>query len=127
MNKTYIPAILVLLLVFVLHILGSEYGFYNNIWWYDIMMHILGGIGIGLSVFWFLKTVSKKSTNKTIFIYVVIFTFIAGLLWEGIEAYYDIASAPVGSGAYYFDTVKDLIDDTIGAFISLFFLNKIKK
>lgn len=127
MNKTYIPAILVLILVYVLHVSGSIFGFYNDIWWYDIMMHMLGGIGIALSAYWFLKTISKNEIDKNIGIKVIVLTIVAGLLWEGIEAYYDIASAPIGSGAYYFDTVKDLIDDTIGGFIALFFINKIKK
>lgn len=127
MNKTFIPAILVLVLLYTLHISGSVYGFYNNIWWYDVMMHILGGIGIGLSVFWFLKSIKKNSSNKNIFINVIVFTFIAGLLWEGMEAYYGIASAPFGTYDYYFDTIKDLIDDTVGALLVVYILNKIKK
>lgn len=127
MNKTYIPAILVLILVYVLHISGSIFGFYNDIWWYDIMMHMLGGIGIALSAYWFLKTISKNKIDKNIGIKIIVLTIVAGLLWEGIEAYYDIASAPFGSRAYYLDTFKDLIDDTIGGFIALFFINKIKK
>lgn len=127
MNKTFIPAILVLIAVFFLHVSGSNYGFYNSIWWYDVMMHILGGVGIALSVYWFLRTINKDKIDKNIFIKVIIYTILAGLLWEGIEAYYDIASAPIGSRPYFIDTIKDLIDDTIGGLIVMFFINKIKK
>jgi hypothetical protein len=91
------------------------------------MMHILGGIGIALSLFWFFKTLNKGVADKDIYTKVVIFTVVAGLIWEGIETYYNIAGAPVGTIAYYVDTIKDLIDDTLGSFIALFLLKIFKK
>ncbi len=127
MNKIFLPAILVLLLVYVLHIIGFTYAFYTTTWWYDVMMHILGGIGISLSVFWFFKTLNKNVLDKDIYVKVIIFTILAGLLWEGIETFYGIAGAPVGTIAYYVDTIKDIIDDTLGAFITLFLIKLFKK
>lgn len=127
MNKIFFPAILVLILVYILHIIGFTYAFYTTVWWYDVMMHILGGIGIALSLFWFFKTLNKDIEDRGIYFRVVIFTVVAGLMWEGIETYYRIAGAPVGTIAYYVDTIKDLIDDTLGAFIALFLLKIFKK
>ncbi|MDP3962723.1 MAG: hypothetical protein Q8Q03_02575 [bacterium] len=122
MNKIYIPALLLVILLAVAHFIASKYSLYVRYPGYDIGMHILGGIGIALSVYATLFTFSK--IQRPSFWTVIILVFIAGFFWEAFEAYYDIAGAPVGTRAYYFDAVKDLFNDTLGAVIACFFLRK---
>lgn len=122
MNKIYIPALLLVILLAVAHFIASKYSLYVRYPGYDIGMHILGGIGIALSVYATLFTFFK--IQRPSFWAVIILVFIAGFLWEAFEAYYDIAGAPVGTRAYYFDAVKDLFNDTLGAVIACFFLRK---
>jgi len=44
------------------------------------------------------------------------------------EGYYDIAGAPLWTGAYFVDTIKDLIDDMIGgAIVAWVLFRKIKQ
>jgi len=109
--KIYISAIAVLLITLVAHLSGMN-GLYMSVPTYDIFMHMLGGAGIGLAISAVIQSnfdhISKKRTK------VVIGVLIAGLLWELFEMYFNIAGAPVGTKAYYLDSIKDLIDDAIG-------------
>ena len=90
MNKTYIPAILVLIFVLIFHILGMNMYWYLEYSWYDIMMHIVTGAGIALSTLWFVETIKKGEAKKRLWI-IIIATLIAGVLWEALEAKYGIA------------------------------------
>ena len=122
MNKTYIPTLAVLVLLAMLHYFATEYYLYVRYPGFDILMHILGGIGLSLAVYWVLSTFFKDYTITLP--KVIILTILAGFAWETLEAYYDIAGAPIGTHAYYLDSAKDLINDTVGACISCFFLRK---
>jgi VanZ family protein len=55
-----------------------------------------------------------------------------GLAWEVFESVYGIAGAEVGTFDYYVDSIKDLINDSVGAIIgiviaSFFYKNTHKK
>ncbi len=115
--KLYIYALVVLVVVLIAHLLGIG-GLYFQYPFYDIFMHILGGIGIGLFITAFVKSnfstyVSALHIRRNI----VIGVLLVGIVWELFEMYYNIAGAPIGTKAYYIDTVKDLIDDMIGGAI----------
>src|SRR5688572_29626513 len=43
-----------LALILILDLFALEYYLYWMLWWYDIMMHFLGGVIIGSGVLWFL-------------------------------------------------------------------------
>ena len=108
---TYIYAVIALLITLGAHILGMH-GLYMQYPWYDIFMHILGGVGIGLFLTAFVKSNLPNLKHRRT--KVITGVFIAGLIWELIEVHYDIAGEPLWTKAYYLDTLKDLIDDTIG-------------
>src|SRR3989344_1178730 len=116
MNKTYIPALIFITLLSVLHFIASELHFYTTVMWFDEMMHILGGMGLAFFLYWLNVTFIKS--QKISFSVIIFFTFLLGLSWEVWETYYDIAGAPVGTNAYYIDTIKDLFNDIIGAIIA---------
>ena len=60
MNKTYIPTLISLVLLATLHFVANAYHLYHLISWYDVMMHILGGVSIALSLYWIIVTFFKK-------------------------------------------------------------------
>lgn len=97
----------VLILILILHLFGMYEHLYISYWYYDIILHILGGVGIALSALFILKNPR----------YIILITIVAGILWELFEAYYGITGAPVGSYSHKIDTVKDLVDDTLGALV----------
>ena len=115
--KIYIFALVVLTAVLLAHLLGIN-GLYFQYSFYDIFMHILGGVGIGLFITAFVKSNFSHFTNALhVRRNIVIGVFLVGIVWELFEIYFNIAGAPLWTKAYYIDTVKDLIDDMIGGAI----------
>lgn len=96
--------------------------------WVDIPMHIFGGAlvsSIGLWIFYFSpwKNLFIR-TPKQILILSVLVGFSIGFLWEIFELMAGMTSLSVDK----IDTVKDLIDDIIGALIiGWYFVRNIKK
>ncbi len=120
MNKIYIPAIASLLLLLLIHNIASQNHLYVRWYGLDVFMHILGGIGLALAIYWTSTTFFKS--QPTTFLSIILMTFLAGTIWELIELHYNIAGAPIGTLRYYVDSVKDLLNDTLGAIFVGYFL-----
>ena len=121
----YIFALVMLVIVLAAHSFGLT-GAYVEYGWYDIMMHILGGMGIALSVIAFLPlfkrfwmAIIKKPVRNSRRFVVGIVIFV-GIVWELFEIYFNITSYPLWTKMYYLDTLKDLVDDTIGALVVVY-------
>ncbi len=119
--KIYLYVLLGAIITLVAHMAGIN-GFYYTIFQYDIYMHILGGITIGLFLYALISSFKLDLLNKRRNI--IFGVFIIGIIWELFEAYYNIAGAPIGTKAYYIDTIKDLINDIIGGTVIAFLFIK---
>ncbi len=115
--KTYLSALVALIILFVAHTLGNSLDLYTHITGYDIPMHILGGIGIGFAIIAVLRSCGFNIDKR--YWIAIVFVFIGGVLWELFEAYYDIAGSSI-------DTIKDLFDDTLGGLIAVY-IEKLNK
>jgi hypothetical protein len=90
--------------------------------WYDIPMHILGGFWVSLAVFAVYQYLGKEiSTNVNIVFVLLPITLLVGILWEIFE--YKTGLAFVSDDGYFFDTVKDLVDDVVGSVVAFYYLN----
>lgn len=126
MNKTYIPTLIVLVVLAMLHKVASAGHWYIRYQGFDILMHIIGGVGLALATYWILVTFFSTyfKAGKPMFWTLMAFTFALGVAWEAMEAIYGISGAPLGTEKYYLDTAKDLVNDTLGAIIAAFFIEK---
>lgn len=115
--KTYIGAFVVLVIVLVGQKYGIDTGLYVKMPEYDIPMHILGGLGIGL----FACAIAKSGIIRRFAIKrkVLLAVFVVGLLWEALEAYFGIMGFTLWSKPYMLDTTADLINDMIGGAIAV--------
>lgn len=107
---------------------------YWRFWWFDIMMHFLGGLLMGLIALWlyFLSNYFKKDNNsfdlilktsiKKVFILSFIFVMIVGIGWEIFEFIMGISFADGYVLGYIIDTSSDLVMDVIGSFLASFIL-----
>lgn len=91
-----------------------------NYWFYDIILHFLGGVCVSLALFCICKLFKINFILNNIW-QIILFTFIIGFGWELFELIYDIAGHDFGTRAYNIDTVKDLIMDTLGGSLALYF------
>ena len=91
---------------------------YYEINWLDIPMHILGGLGVASLAVSVLKYLKIEIT----FWKVIVPFFVIAILWEVYEYVYSLYGTYVWGG--WFDTIKDIIDGFIGAYISFYFSKK---
>lgn len=99
-----------------LYFIGFALYLYWVFWWYDIVLHFLGGAWALLAITWLFATVGKTHT-WALQIGIVI---LIGIAWEFFEA---LIGAPRES-KYLFDTSLDLLMDVFGALFALWFVNR---
>jgi hypothetical protein len=116
-----IPATLFYLIwaITLLHVAAEQYYWYWQFRWFDIPMHFLGGVWLGLAGIllvyhtrWF-ETFRKLLSPLAV---ALLAGLCVGILWEGYEfVLWQLAGngLPVG---YVQDTIKDIVMDVIGAF-----------
>lgn len=91
----------------VLHLIGLEYFLYWRLWWYDILLHSLGGAWVALAALWFLTTIGWRVGT----LQVLLATIVVGAGWEVWEFTFGI----FGEDNYTFDTSLDMFMDMVGA------------
>jgi hypothetical protein len=97
--------------VAALHIAGETYFFYWTYWWYDIIVHGLGGVAIGSLLASAYH--ARDSVSLPRFLFIVGVTFAIGIVWEVFE--YVIKSQQYEAfDPYVLDTAMDLGMDTAG-------------
>lgn len=108
---TYLSALVVLAAVLAGQVVGLHSRLITNPV-FHITMHIAGGIGIALFAAALISTRAWHPENSRRA--VIIAALSAGILWEIIEAYFNITGFTLWTHTYYLDTLKDLINDLIG-------------
>ncbi len=114
-TRALIGLLLLAGVVFILHTVAMDHFFYWRFWWYDIMMHFTGGILIGGLILWGILRVRPNVSRGNLFLTLLIGTIIVGIGWEVMEY---VGGITQGEAGYVFDTVKDLIMDTLGGLVA---------
>ncbi|MEO8637524.1 MAG: hypothetical protein ABI430_01325 [Candidatus Taylorbacteria bacterium] len=115
-RETLLKQIFVLIVcIVVLHFSALVFYLYWSIWWYDEVVHYLGGVWIALASLWlffFSGYVHLKANRSAqILAMVVIFALTIGVLWELFEFLFG-ESFIVSN--YEIDTLSDLLMDIAG-------------
>lgn len=113
--------IFLILLLFVINFFANKLYWYSSIWYFDMIMHFLGGFWIGLLYIYFHN---KESVSLRFVFKILLFTFLIGVGWEIFEILVNdvIAQNPFNT----LDTFSDLFFDLAGGGISiLYFLKRI--
>ena len=100
--KKYFLALGVSALVLYLHILGLEHFLYFYFWWYDWVLHLLGGVALAL--FFSIFTKNWK--------YIIIAVLLTATAWEIFE--YVLHIAGNGKENYFIDTLTDYAMALVG-------------
>ena len=120
-----------LFIAFLIIIVNYYANFYQVYWifpWFDIPMHILGGVMVGLFAQTAMDHLDRHKINKKRFILAIGSAFIVGFIWELVELHFGVTDF-LGPNSRL-DTLKDLMDDIIGGGLSIwlwgFLFNKTK-
>ncbi len=111
-----------LVLILVLYLLDAKFYLTWTIWWYDIILHLLSGVAVGLIIlllFQKIFSVGMWSIYRTVAI-VVLGTLVVGIFWEIYEVYFGMVSS-FYTAEYISDTASDLVFDVLGGlFVGLY-------
>ncbi len=116
-DKLFKRAAFLGLFIFTVNLLAMKFFWYYSIWWFDMPMHFLGGIFIGLlslSVYmsYFIKEETVLTLGK-IFWIAFISALIVGVAWELFE--FSLDTFITFKVHYLPDTLSDLCFDMTGA------------
>lgn len=110
-----------LYLIAIAHIIGGLNDWYLTVWWYDILIHFLGGAWLALlfSIYF-----PKHRSN---FFVVLGFVFFIGIGWEVYEFLIEFIFVAKGQMSLIQMTLKDTLGDLISNFFggaTIFFIYK---
>ena len=95
---------------------------YYTIWWFDIPMHFLGGVFLGLVFGYVLLRHGIKNFSQKTFFYGILAIFIVGILWEIFE--FNIDTFITFRDQNIIDTLSDICFDLAGGLFALQYLKK---
>lgn len=115
-------SLVMIIILVALNTAANTFFWYISIYWYDMMMHTIGGVFLALfATALFFKHIISLNTLKTMII-LLLFVFVIGLGWEFFE--YTIQYLIKGSArlADVNDSISDLLCDIGGGIIGAFFV-----
>lgn len=112
----------IVVFMFLTLILGELAGLYNTVWWWDILLHLISGVGITIIGFMSLQVfISRMGMRSNIFftsLLAVSMSFAAAVSWEFFEFFFDFfADNDRPMQASNTDTMIDLMAATIGSLV----------
>ena len=133
--RAYLWPFIILLVMAFLHISAALYtNAYMDFWWYDVLLHFIGGLWVASTFFWlyyeggFAK--KPKYTLANFFLFTLGATIVVGIAWEIFEYIFGLTYILPGE-SYSIDTICDMGMDIIGSlcvylFYRLYFWRKFK-
>ena len=118
-KKLSIRTSLLVIFIFLINYVAMKLHWYSLLWWFDIPMHYLGGLWLGLAMVYLFPP--KENRPKAILGTIVGVLFFA-LAWEVFEYFVDENIAKNGFDIY--DTMSDICFDLAGAFTAIFYFFK---
>jgi len=114
--------VLIVLFIYATLFLGGVQKFYKTIWWWDSLLHLGSGIGLGFVGFIILYMLRQEKKLKADPFIIALFAFLfavgIGAVWEIYEFSVDNIFGWNMQDSGLRDTMGDLIVDSIGALIA---------
>jgi len=108
-------ALYLIIIIAILHVTAITLEFYWTIWWFDVIMHFLGGIFIGMMgilMYRHFAEVRRLFAGRSPVFVAFAAALGVGILWEVYEYFTGQTAATFLS--YPLDTAKDLVMDSLG-------------
>ena len=122
MSRSRLLSILAVLvcLIALLHFTAMAFYLYWTLWWYDIILHFLGGAFVGLLALWLryfsgYAGIADSSRARSALYFVLCATLGIGIGWEVFERLLGLTYSVEG---YVFDTSIDLLMDCLGSLVA---------
>jgi|GEM_PF-370575 len=122
-------SLLILCLLIILHSVGSYYSWYWVYPWFDVVVHIVSGLWIGLLILWLASVMGQINSLKEYKVKSFLIAFVSavliGVIWELLENYTQITFTKAND--YNLNTALDIVNDAIGGILAyLYFVRRRK-
>lgn len=115
-NKIFRQTFWFLFFIGILNLFATYLYLYWTSWWFDLLMHFLGGFWVSMVILSFWSLFNKNSHKILSFYKTFIWVLIISILWEIFEIW--IGATMISDGvAFITDTISDLIMDIIGGIL----------
>jgi hypothetical protein len=125
LRRPYILTAILSIVILVIHVYADAHSLYFTYKWLDIPMHLLGGFVVALLGVCLYTLYNQKTTKVFFWILILLFVLVIGSFWEIFElsmsVMYHVQTMNLTN---IYDTVSDLINDTIGAIVALYLTHK---
>ena len=128
-QKPFPFSLIVLVILFSLHSLGSYFSWYWFYPGYDILVHVFAGLWIALILLWLTSVFGHLNSLKEYkirsFFIALISAILFGIIWELLENYFQITSTE--AAGYGINTALDILGDTLGGILAFLYFIKRKR
>lgn len=104
--------------VFLLDFLAKQFHWYFSVWYFDMLMHFLGGFWVAL---FFLYVFYDRNPFLKKLLVVILGVLFIGILWEFFEIYLNVISGEFFSIS---DTLSDIFFDLSGGLCAILYIWK---
>jgi hypothetical protein len=120
-KKLLLYACFLVFFIWLINTLANAFYWYSAMWWFDIPMHIMGGMFLALSAgALFFKKLLPLSLKERLVV-VLLFVLVMGIGWEIFE--YLVQALIKGIQlANIPDSIKDIFMDLFGGTLASFFV-----
>lgn len=117
-SRIFLTACFLTVVVGCLDIIGLKLYLFWTVWWFDMVMHFLGGATVALFGTYYVE--QHRNPSYANFLVVGLFTsIIFGVFWELYELAFHITD--IHTADYIADTGMDMIMDTTGGFVAVLY------
>ena len=121
-KKLFRRILYLILFILIINFLANKFYWYSSIWYFDMLMHFLGGFWVGLAYFYLFSTKGKPFDFTQTTYTAIIAVLLVGLSWEIFEFLVDKTIAQ--NGFNFLDTTSDLLFDLAGGGTAVFYFFK---
>ena len=121
-NRLLYTLAMLICVIAAMHLAATIFFLYWTLWWYDIILHFLGGVFVGLLVLWlqflsgYFGTPALPSSRK-VFSVMLVAVLAVGVGWEVFERLLGHTWSVEG---YWLDTSVDVVLDLLGSVVAFF-------
>lgn len=107
-----------ILFIFLVNFFANKFYWYSSIWYFDIIMHFLGGFWVGLVFFWLFSI----EISLRLVLQIMIGVLLIGVSWEIFEFFFNnyLTQNPFSIS----DTASDIFFDLFGGLCAILYLWK---
>lgn len=119
-------AVVLIFFVFIANLAAYKFYWYSSIWWYDMLMHTLGGVFLALLAGVMARKAMQREHRGETIVSILIFVLVLSVGWEIFEYIVQVLIKPEPF-VNIPDTISDLVCDMVGGTIGVFFVLRAKK